>query len=266
MDVVVLKSRSVRGIRDAYTVQMNTAYAERFLGHLTNRTGHCGACASACVQCRERSVRDYSDSIVQVIEFPALLPVMLEDAEEYLPQSVKNHDVLVAVSIHEEILLSFIENFGTAKAAVIPIEEPWWISPYAQNRAREIGEHKGMEVVFPKPFCSFDSEDGILGTFREQFKIGKPEIEYRVSDGCIRDASVRCSAPCGATYFVARNMIGKRVDRALVNDIDSLLSAYPCTASTEVDREFGDSIIHRAVHVQRDVLKGLHLDVGAGQC
>ena len=37
MDVLILKSRDVGGVMDAYTTRMNTAYAERVLGHLTNR-------------------------------------------------------------------------------------------------------------------------------------------------------------------------------------------------------------------------------------
>jgi hypothetical protein len=189
---------------------------------------------------------------------------MLEDAEEYLPQSVKSHDVVVALSVHEEILISFIERFDKAKGFIIPIEEPWWISPYAQNRIRTIGEQRGTEMAFPKPFCSLDAEEGVLGAFRKQFRVGKPDVVYRVSEGIIRDARVRCSAPCGATYFVARNMVGRRVTGKLINHIDSLLSAYPCTASTEVDRELGDSIIHRAVRVQRSILRGLSLDVTAG--
>jgi hypothetical protein len=264
MDILILKSNTPLWNRDPYSITMNTAYAERFIGHL--RKGHCSACGSSCVQCRARLVEDFSDFIVQVIEFPALLPVMLEDAEEYLPQSVKSHDVVVAISVHEEILISFLERFDTAKGVIIPIEEPWWISPYAQNKIRTIGEQRGIEVAFPKPFCSLDAEEGVTGAFRKQFKVGKPEVAYRVADGIIRDARVRCSAPCGATYFVARNMVGRSVNRELVNHIDALLSAYPCTASTEVDREFGDSIIHRAVHVQRGILRNLCLDVitGAG--
>jgi hypothetical protein len=264
MDILILKSTTPLRNRDPYSITMNTAYAERFIGHLTNREGYCSACGSSCVQCRARLVKDFSDFIVQVVEFPALLPVMLEDAEEYLPQSVKSHDVVVAIAVHEEILISFLEHFDTAKGVIIPLEEPWWISPYARNRIQTLGEQRGMEVAFPKPFCSLDAEEGVLGSFRKQFKVGKPEMAYRVADGIIRDARVRCSAPCGATYFVARNMVGRRVHRDLVQHMDTLLSAYPCTASTEVDREFGDSIIHRAVHIQRDIMKELNLDVPAG--
>jgi hypothetical protein len=63
---------------------------------------------------------------------------------------------------------------------------------------------------------------------------------------------------------VAKNLTGKSVDSSLINTADALLSAYPCTAGTEIDREFGDSIIHRAVQVQRGIFKGLNLESSAG--
>ncbi len=263
MDIVVLRSRGFHGKRDDYSLQMNTSYSKRFLGHITNRSGYCSSCGGLCVKCRQKYDLDFSDSVAQVIEFPAVLPAMLDDPGEFLPASVSNHDILVSISVHEEILMSFIERFDGARGVVVPIEEPGWISPYAMGRIAGICEGRGVEVAFPKPFCSFKPEEGILGDFRRQFKIGKPEVQYSVRDGYITDTCVRSSAPCGATYFVARNMKGRCIADDLPNIIDSLLSAYPCTASTEVDREFGDSIIHRAVLIQRDILKGLELDTTA---
>jgi hypothetical protein len=244
---------------------MNTAYAGRFIGHLTNQNDYCASCGDLCITCRKRYELDFSEHIVQTIDVPALLPAMLDDPTEYLPASsgVADHDILVAVSVHEELLQSFIERFGTAMGVVIPIEEPWWLSPYGRSRIREHCAGRGIEVEFPKPFCSFNPEKGILKAFKERFRIGKPAIDYTVRHGRIVKTNVICSAPCGATYYVARNMEGRTVDRDLVNGIDALLSAYPCTASTEVDREFGDSIIHRAVQLQRDILRGLKLDATA---
>jgi hypothetical protein len=264
MNIVVLRSRGFQGKRDDYTLQMNTSYSERFLGHITNRSGYCSSCGGRCVKCRQGYDLDFYDSVVQVVDFPSVLPAVLDDPGEYLPVSVSNHDILVAISVHEEILMSFIERFEGARGVVVPIEAPGWISPYARAMISSLCESRGVEVSFPKPFCSFEPEEGVLGDFRRQFKIGKPEVQYTVKDGYITGTSVQSSAPCGATYFVARNMAGRRVDSGLVNIIDSLLSAYPCTASTEVDREYGDSLIHRAVQLQRDMLKGLELDATAG--
>jgi len=263
MDITVLRSAGSQKPGDTYTVRMNTAYSRRFLGHITDRSAYCSSCGDKCITCRKGYDLDFSGSIVEIIEFPAELPVMLDELEEYLPASLRNHDILIAISVHEEILLSFIENFSTARGIIVPIEEPWWVSPYAQGRIEGLCRSRGIEIAFPKPFCSFGPSERVLRDFQKTFRVGKPEIRYEVKNSRIIDAKVLCSAPCGATYFVARNMKGRKVDGDLVNIIDSLLSAYPCTASTKVDRDFSDSIIHRAVRIQRDILKGLELDTTA---
>jgi len=264
MYVTLLHSSKSTEKADTFSIRMNTSYAKRFIGHITDRRGYCSSCGSRCIKCRQGYKLNFSDSIAQIVEFPAVLPVMLESPEAYLPASVKKQDILIAISVHEEILLSFIENCSTTRGIIVPIEEPWWLSPYARNRIQELCRSRGIEIAFPKPFCSFDPVGGVLRKFKETFKIGKPEINYEIKEGCIIDTEVVCSAPCGATYFVARNMKGRNVNGDLVNIIDSLLSAYPCTASTEVDRDIGDSIIHRAVQIQRDILKETKLDAAAG--
>jgi hypothetical protein len=189
---------------------------------------------------------------------------MLDEPEEYFPKRVPDHDLLIAISVHEEILLSFVERFSFHGGIIVPIEEPWWVSPFVQNRIRTICGERGIEVTFPKPFCSFEPKEGILRDFQEQYRIGKPRVRCDAREGRIIGTEVLCSAPCGATYYVARNMVGKEMNEGLVHIIDALLSAYPCTAGTEVDREFGDSIIHRAVHIQRNILVGLKLERAAG--
>jgi hypothetical protein len=264
MDITILRSSKSQKPVDNYAVRMNTAYSRRFLGHITDKGTYCSSCGDKCITCRKGYNLDFSESIVEIVEFPSVLPVMLDEPEEYLPESVKKHDILIAISVHEEILLSYIENYSSARGIIVPIEEPWWVSPYAQGRLQGLCRSRGIEIAFPKPFCSFDPSDGVLRDFKKSFKIGKPEIRYEVKKGCIVETEVVCSAPCGATYFVARNLKVRKVDDDIVNIIDSLLSAYPCTASTEVDREFGDSIIHRAVQIQRYILRGLNLDTTAG--
>jgi hypothetical protein len=243
---------------------MNTAYAGRFLGHFTNRAGYCSSCEDSCLRCREGYLLDFSDSLAGIIDFPAVLPVMLDEPEEFLPKKVPDHELVIAISVHEEILLSFIDRFSFRGGIIVPIEEPWWVSPFAQNRIRTICSERGLEVSFPKPFCSFAPSEGILRDFQLQYRIGKPGVRCDVRDGRIIGTEVLCSAPCGATYYVARNMVGKEANEGLVHIIDALLSAYPCTAGTEIDREFGDSIIHRAVLIQRGILTGLKLERAAG--
>lgn len=47
------------------------------------------------------------------------------------------------------------------------------------------------------------------------------------------------------------------IDDDLQFIIDSALSSYPCTAATEIDRNFKYSITHQAVKLQRKILTPL---------
>jgi len=254
MNVLILKSVENPPPPDDYTVSMNTAYADRFIGHITNAQGFCTACGKGCIACREGYGLDFSKDIAGVVTFPAHLPVMIDDPESYLPCDIPAHDVLVAISVHEELLLSFIDMYPVSRGIIVPSEAPGWVSPYAKKMISEKCAHNNIEVAFPKPFCSFSPHSGILQEFQKYFRVGKPRLHIHMEKNIIRYATVECSAPCGATYHTARGLTGKGLDEDLVMVIDTMLSSYPCTASTEVDREFQDSIIHQAVKIQRSVL------------
>jgi hypothetical protein len=244
-----------------YTVTSDTAYAGRFLSHIRGEEGYCHACGDGCRSCRAGYDLDFSDSISGILEVPETLPVMIDDPQEFLPEIVPDHDVLVAVGVNEEVLKAFVETHPVARGVIVPIEGSSWISPYAVDTISKICKKNGVECAFPKPFCSFDPETEVLKAFRREFRIGKPDIEYRIEGGVITGTKVRCSAPCGATYFTARRLEKRRLDEDLTFVIDSALSAYPCTADRAVDREFGDSITHQAVKIQRCVLRTLGVEV-----
>ena len=104
MKITVLRSESQKVNKDQYELRMNTLYSKRFLGHIRDKGSYCSSCGEACISCRKHYDLDFSDSIAEIISFPAVLPVMIDDAQEYLPGSVKEHDILIAISIHEELL------------------------------------------------------------------------------------------------------------------------------------------------------------------
>jgi hypothetical protein len=240
---------------DPFTVIANTTYADRVLAHLTVREGYCRSCGERCISCKKRYTTDFSDNIVGSIEFPATLPVIIDDPEEFVPENVPPHDLLLAISVNEEVLLSFLQRHPVSRAVVVPIEESYWVTPYGKGAIEAFCEGQGIEVAFPKPFCSFEPHEGVLKVFRDEFRIGKPKVEYIIESDSISSVKVICSAPCGATYFTARKLTGRKIDEDLAYIIDNALSSYPCTAGREVDRGFNDSITHQAVKIQRAILK-----------
>ena len=63
------------------------------------------------------------------------------------------------------------------------------------------------------------------------------------------------------TPWVKKKLDARAEKKAVDNDMllaaDMLLSAYPCTADHSLDREFNDSITHRAVDIQKEVFSVL---------
>ena len=253
------KSEENEPLDDCYVQRFNTRYADRVIGNLYGAPTFCSACVADCIQCRKPYKRSFGREIVDIITFPSVLPHVIENPWQYVPDDVTAHNVMLVIAIHEQILLEFLKlckHWGT-KGVVVPIEEPDWISNSARNQARALCEARGIEIAFPKPFCSFKPPEGsVLARFRQRFHIGHPEVELTVKDGRIRKANAKVSGPCGSTYYIARWLLGRRIEEDLVTDVISKrLHSYPCTASMERDPELNDdTCLHVACHAHNTIL------------
>ncbi len=90
--------------------------------------------------------------------------------------------------------------------------------------------------------------------FIAEFGIGRPEVRVEVDRReRITHVDVLRSAPCGSTWFVAKQLEGVEVEdkRELYERISESHHSYPCTASMEKDREIGDTILHKAGYIIR---------------
>jgi hypothetical protein len=264
MRILILRSRRrmrVRGEKDPYTQTFSDLYAGRVIGNLADEEGFCTACGADCIACRQPYGRRFGESLAGIIDLPGELPYLLENPERYVPQDIPPHEILLAINVHEQILLGFLERCsrrGTV-GAVVPVESGEWVSGSARRQAEELCRYARMEVSFPKPFCAFDPPAGSkLAEFRKQFHIGKPSVELTVREGVIERAYVHVSAACGATYYVARHLEGRRADEDLRYDVVSKrLHSYPCTASMAWDEELDDTILHVAGEAHYEILEPL---------
>jgi hypothetical protein len=246
-----------------YFQEADIKFAERVLGNLCGDPGYCAACGPDCCSCRAAYDLDRREKVAAVLEVPAALPHVLEKPAEHLPPRPPAHDVLLAVGVHEQVLLEAIRRapeWGT-RGVVVPLEGPGWVSPAARAEGLRLGEELGVEVAFPKPFCSFRPPAGsLLEDFRREIGIGHPEMIPEIKDGRIERVRVEVSAACGATYYVARWLEGRRLDEEIRYAVLSKrLHAYPCTASMEMDEELGDTFMHVAGHAHAEVLERLGL-------
>jgi hypothetical protein len=264
MKLLIVRSRrktSAGGARDPYTQEFGSAYAERVIGNLLNAGSFCSACGPECTACRQRYGRNLAEDLAGVIELPPVLPYLLERPGDFVPADLPPHDILLAINVHEQILVELAKELSRrgAQGIVAPIESRDWISGSAQAQMLAVCKDKGMEVSFPKPFCAFDPPAGsVLAAFREQFHIGRPRVELTVRHGRIERAYVGVSAACGATYYVARHLEGRRVDDDLKYEVVAKkMHSYPCTASMKWDDELGDTIMHVASQAHYGILAPL---------
>ena len=268
MRILILRSRMRPGDREAekgpYTQVFGSTYAERVIGNLKGESGEkgfCAACGPDCNACRTPYGRRFGQNIVGIVDLPAVLPYLLEWPREHVPREIPPCDILLAINVHEQVLLEIVKRCiaGGTRGVVVPIEAGDWISGSARADARKVCGDAGVEIAFPKPFCAFDPPAGsLLAQFRSRFHIGKPKVELTVRDGRIAKAHVAVSAACGATYYIARWLAGRRVDDDLKYEvIAKRMHSYPCTASMAWDDELNETILHVAGEAHYEILTQL---------
>lgn len=208
-----------------------------------------------------------ADQFAAIIDFPSVLPFVLEKPEKYVPANIPKHDVLLSIHIHEQILLEILarcKQWGT-QGVVVPLEAPGWISASAIRQALAICARNNIEISFPKPFCSFNPpRGGVLAEFRKSFHIGFPDVDLTIKNGVITGARVNVSAACGATYYVARWLVGRAVCEDLKTEVISRRwHSYPCTASMEWFDEPGNTPLHVAGQAHYGILPAAQVGTGA---
>ena len=191
---------------------------------------------------------------VDAYQVPRSLPPVLDDAAEYLPAELGAGDVIIAISIHPEILIE-IPNLvaGVATRALIaPIEDPNWIKPGLAKQVTQECARRGIESAFPKPFCALEPTTPVIQEFCEEYAVGMPTFRFEIENGKIAAVEVLRGAPCGLTDFVAEQLVGLPADDALPEKAGQFHHAYPCLSTMIMDPALGDTIMHKSLFLLRD--------------
>lgn len=234
-------------------------FAKKLIKHLTDESSVCAACGNDCVGCRKPYRLNFSSDIVGVYKLAAKLLYYIDDPAKYLPEKLPAHDILIAINVHEDILLALPKaaKEAGAKGLIVPSEHPDWLTRWGRGRIKQICADIGLECAFPKPFCSLVKEAAhpVINEFIDHFRIGRPILKIKAKNGIIERATIKISAPCGATYLVAHKLEGKR----LTDDIEAVVSkywhSYPCIASMKTDPELGDTILHKGGHIHYSIVR-----------
>lgn len=233
-----------------WCISFNDVLARRVIAHLRDVPEACTGCGKECVRCRQHYDLDFSSDIAGEHKLPSMLPYYIENAREFLPDRFPPHDALVAINIHEDILLILPElakDVG-AKTIIVPQEDPRWVTKWVRERVKGVCSRFGLECAFPKPFCALgeDPTRPFTNEFIRHFRIGVPKFDIELSNGRIEKVTVLRSSPCGCSYHVAHRIAGARVDEHLHELVSKYWHSYPCVASMEMDYELGDTILHKA--------------------
>jgi hypothetical protein len=192
---------------------------------------------------------------------PSELPAFIDDSEKYLPKNMPTVDLCIASGLHKDILLELPKQLKKAciKGLIVPIEDFAEVPSGLKRQLNEKCQELGLEIAFPKPFCSLEpsKDKPTISRFVTELNIGKPllEISTEKRDGSklITSAIVRRSAPCGSTWYVARKLIGQKTETESFQDaLAKAHHSYPCTATMGVDPEAKEPILHIAGYIIRE--------------
>ena len=119
-------------------------------------------------------------------------------------------------------------------------------------------EEKNIEVAFPRPACALDyTGQPILDNFIDYFKIGKPEVEVYIENDRVISCKVHRSAPCGSTWYICRQIVGKDLYELTEHGAEIISKAhhsFPCTASMAIDPVLGDTNLHTGGYLVREAV------------
>jgi hypothetical protein len=235
-------------------------FAERVIRNLINDPSFCKSCGLYCDSCKY-GVYNHVLNVRAAIELPnpSQLPAFIDDPEKYLPKSIPRAELCIASGLHKDFLLELpkhLEKVGT-KGLIVPIEDFMQVPSGLRKQLDEKCQEMSLESAYPKPFCSLEpSEDKpTISRFVNELKVGRPSLEISTAKRgkFIESVTVRRSAPCGSTWYIARKLIGQKMRRkSLYDAIAKAHHSYPCTATMEVDPELKEPILHVAGYTIRE--------------
>jgi hypothetical protein len=176
------------------------------------------------------------------------LPAIIDDAGDFLPGKLPETDLLISLGEEQgvaQMIPDIVEKSG-AKAVIAPADNRVWLPAGLARQIQQKLQKKGVEMVYPVPFCML-SEKSSDNTFIREFAryFGRPEVSIELDDERVTKLTVSRDAPCGSTRFVAEHLPGTRIGEA-VEQSGLMHHQYPCLATMGIDREFEDTLMHRA--------------------
>jgi len=199
--------------------------------------------------------------------FPTGLPAIIDDADEFLPPELPAADLLISLGEHPavaQMIPDMVKKSG-AKAVIAPADNRAWLPFGLARQIKQKLESMGVDMVYPVPFCTLtenDSQNPYIQEFAGYF--GRPEVEiefYKDDRHRVGKVTVKREAPCGSTHFVADRLVGVWF-RDATEQAGLLHHQFPCLATMVMDREFEDTLMHRAGNMVKQTVQQSIKDAG----
>ncbi len=180
------------------------------------------------------TIREKTDFEVLSAEVPEFLPDFIEDPEEFLDELDLDLDpgffaseIIITYSLHPDVTPEIVARAGEAGAQAV-------IIPGGLARAgsvpelQKIADRYGLYVEVDEICCTLEA-CGVEAVDEFAEKLGRPELEVLVEDGRIAGVEVIRGSPCGSTWHMAKEIVGKTVEEAPPR-AGLLCQMYPCRA------------------------------------
>ncbi|MDY7018669.1 MAG: DUF166 family protein, partial [Chloroflexota bacterium] len=183
--------------------------------------------------------------------FSTGLPALIDEPDEYLPRELPAADLLISLGEHPGVaqMIPDMVKMTGAKAVIAPADNRAWLPPGLARQIQRKLESMGVDMVHPVPFCTLtenDSQNLYIREFVSYFGMPVVDMEFYTDDRHrIGKVKIIRDAPCGSTRFVADGLAGIWF-RDAVEKAGLLHHQFPCLATMVMDREFEDTLMHRA--------------------
>ena len=204
------------------------------------------------------------DWVIETITPPRTLPIIIDEPEDFLPSTIAQADLLLALSESQQTaqLVPAIAGRSKVKALIMPIDNSAWLPLGLKNQLHQEVARMGVTAAFPKTFCTLTEkttgfggeletcENEYIASFAKYF--GKPRLKIKLDSHKekILEVIVERSAPCGSTHLVAEKLVGVPIKDA-VPQAGLHAHHYPCLASMQMEPT-GETLMHISGYVVND--------------
>ncbi len=198
-----------------------------------------------------RTIGEKTDFEVIEVPIPKNLPDFIEDTEPYTKDANLTSDLVIIFALHPDLTPAFAACAAESGAGAIIV------SGSDTSELEKIRDQYRIHIHADEICCALAAcGDRVIDEFAGV--LGKPKFRISVADGIVSEVKVIRGSPCGASWWVASQLVG-----TLVADAPSkaglLVQQYPCRA---VRGTRGG--IHRSAEIHKNAVLAAVARIGVG--